>query len=447
MQSTLKYVLSVALTLLLLAFAVMPKVVSSRVQAITSANLHALIPPEARRQIQIVEASYESGWFKSDARYEISYTPFGSSDSLVMELNLDYMHGPLLLTADGVKLGLAYAAIQPRFANPQLTQALLDIPFALPKLSMDMLLGLDETLEIKLDIAPTAISDSTASVSFDGLQATLQVAPDMSAIFSMDMGRLDAMQAGGGMGFSIGSLSLNSETEQINKLLANSDALLEIAELGSTGPLAFTSKKISANSSIRNNNTSAIDVSQQFAVNEIDSELPLQALTWTMELNELQSSVIRQYYDVLSQMQDQLTGAGTSGTGDDDLIGDMLDELGLVILQNRLIVNNYLTANAYGGDHSLDIQLSWLGLPQVNSYEELTMAAVIDALQLQLDLSLALEAIQQSPAAAMVDPYLQQGYITVNNGRIGMELSLSDRQLVLNGAITPLEQIFPTVSQ
>ena len=66
---------------------------------------------------------------------------------------------------------------------------------------------------------------------------------------------------------------------------------------------------------------------------------------------------------------------------------------------------------------------------------------------MQIDLSLDQEAILQSPAAAMVDPYLQQGYITVNNSRIGMDISLSDRQLVLNGAITPLEQIFPTVSQ
>ena len=166
-----------------------------------------------------------------------------------------------------------------------------------------------------------------------------------------------------------------------------------------------------------------------------------------MELNELHSSVIRQYYDVLSEMQEQLTDVTASRTGDGDVIGDMLDQLGLVVLQNRLAINNYFTANAYGGDHSLDIELRWLGLPQVNSYEELTMAAVIDALQLQIDLSLALEAVQQSPVAAMVEPYLQQGYITVNNNRIGMELSLSDRQLVLNGATTPLEQIFPTVSQ
>jgi uncharacterized protein YdgA (DUF945 family) len=447
MRSTLNYIVGAVLMLLLLALAVMPKVVSSNVQASTTANLYALFPPETRRQIQIVEASYESGWFNSDARYDISYTPFGASESLVIELNFDFMHGPLLLTADGIRLGLAYADIQPRFANPQFTEALLDIPFALPELSMGMLLGLDETLEIKLDVAPAVISDNTARVNFDGLQATLEVAPDMSAIFRMDMGRLDAMQTGGGMGFSIGSLSLNSETEQINNLLANSDALLEILELGSPGPLAFTSKAISANSSIRNNSTTEIDVSQQFAVNEIESELPLRAFTWTMELNELHSSVIRQYYDVLSEMQEQLTDVTASRSGDGDVIGDMLDQLGLVVLQNRLAINNYFTANAYGGDHSLDIELRWLGLPQVNSYEELTMAAVIDALQLQIDLSLALEAVQQSPVAAMVEPYLQQGYITVNNNRIGMELSLGDRQLVLNGATTPLEQIFPTVSQ
>lgn len=447
MSSTLKHALSAALVLLLLVLAVMPRIVSSNVEASTAANLSALFPPEARRQIQFTQASYERGWFKSELRYDIRFTPLGSSAPLVIELLFDYSHGPLLFTAEGLRLGLAYADIQPRFADPQLTQTLLDMPFPLPELSMSMLLGLDESLTVNMDLAPTAISDNGARVSFDGLQARLEIAPDLSASFRIDMGRLDAMQAGIGMGFSIGALSLSSTTEQINNLMANSDALLEIAELDSSGPLAFHSKALVANSSIRNNGTTAIDVSQQFTVNEIDSELPLQSFTWDMELNELQTSVIAQYYDLMFEMQEQLTGATDSGTGDSDLLGEMLDELGLVVLQNRLMVNNYFTANAYGGDHSLGIQLSWLGLPQVRSYEELSMAALLDALNLQIDLSLDQEAILQSPAAAMVDPYLQQGYITVNNSRIGMDISLSDRQLVLNGAITPLEQIFPTISQ
>ncbi len=447
MPAILKHSLSIILGLILLTLAVMPKVVSSNVQATTTANLYALFPPETRRQIQIDEGHFESGWFSSVASYDLSYAPFGTSEPLVVELHFSYQHGPLLFTADGMKIGLAYADIEPRFADPQLGQVLLDIPFELPELSVGMLLGLNEDLTFDIAVAPAVIDDNTTTLNFDGLQARLEVAADMSATFRMDMERLDARAAGNGMGFSISALSVTSETAQINNLLANSDALLEIAELGSPGPLAFNSKTISANSSIRNNSALEIDVSQRLAISEIDSALPVDAISWTMEVEELQTSVIRQYYDVLYEMQQQLSTASSATTNGSDVLGEMVDDFGLVVLQNRLVVNNNLAATVYDGDHNLDIQLRWLGLPQLGSYEELSFADVIDALELQLDLSLALEAILQSPAAAMVDPYLQQGYVTVDNNRIEMQLSLRDRQLVLNGEITALEQFFPTVSQ
>ena len=70
------------------------------------------------------------------------------------------------------------------------------------------------------------------------------------------------------------------------------------------------------------------------------------------------------------------------------------------------------------------------------------MRTAIDALTVKLDLSLDLAAIMRSPAAEMVDPYVQQQYIRIDNGRILLNGSVEDGELVLNGELIPLDQLF-----
>ncbi|MCH8176531.1 MAG: hypothetical protein IIC59_15260 [Proteobacteria bacterium] len=48
----------------------------------------------------------------------------------------------------------------------------------------------------------------------------------------------------------------------------------------------------------------------------------------------------------------------------------------------------------------------------------------------------------RSPAAEMVDPYVQQQYIRIDNGRILLNGSVEDGELILNGELIPLDQLF-----
>jgi uncharacterized protein YdgA (DUF945 family) len=51
-----------------------------------------------------------------------------------------------------------------------------------------------------------------------------------------------------------------------------------------------------------------------------------------------------------------------------------------------------------------------------------------------------MEAINRSPAAGMVDPYIQQGYISIDSGRLLLDISLANSELTINGEVTPLDQ-------
>ena len=59
-----------------------------------------------------------------------------------------------------------------------------------------------------------------------------------------------------------------------------------------------------------------------------------------------------------------------------------------------------------------------------------------------LDISLDLESILRSPLAGVVKPYVQQGYLTIANGRILVEASLQDSVLRVNGDKLLLEEFF-----
>ena len=150
---------------------------------------------------------------------------------------------------------------------------------------------------------------------------------------------------------------------------------------------------------------------------------------------------MRSSYELLGTMQEQLS---SSATAPDTALDELGEKMLLLLVQNSLVFNNYLNATLFEGEHSLDILVRWLGLPQTAAVDELAIANIFSAMQLDIDLSMDLEAVMRSPLSGLVDPYVQQGYITLDNGRVLLDLSLNDSELTINGERTSLEQFFPS---
>ena len=178
-----------------------------------------------------------------------------------------------------------------------------------------------------------------------------------------------------------------------------------------------------------------IDVYQRFNINNINSDTPIRSLSWTNEINELQTAMVSAYFDLIATFQQQMAaGTGAIPSEEDSL------ELALLMAQNGLVFKNQVAANIYEGDNLADIKVRWAGLPQLQSMEEIEMSEVIAALEVEINVSLDMEAINRSPAAGMVDPYIQQGYISIDNGRLLLDISLANSELTINGEVTPLDQ-------
>ena len=115
-------------------------------------------------------------------------------------------------------------------------------------------------------------------------------------------------------------------------------------------------------------------------------------------------------------------------------------ELALLLAQNSLVFNNLVAANLYEGDHEADIKVRWQGLPDLQTLEGIEIPQVLAALEVEINVSLDVEAVMRSPAAEMVDPYVQQGYFVIDNGRLLFNASLANNELTVNGEATPLDQ-------
>ncbi|MCH1599384.1 MAG: YdgA family protein [Pseudomonadales bacterium] len=423
--------------ILILAIAAAPKLIGLSLRDNTVDTLFSLIPPETRQQLAITETSFDDGWYSSSAEFQVDFTPFALDETLSGSLAFEFSHGPVILTPKGMEFGLVHSTITPRFASKEITKALTQVPFELPEVTFELFAGFDQSLLLELTIAPVTITEPAASVSFEGLTGTLLANPDMSAEIQMMMGSLRATESESGMGFELASMQLASSSEQINNLFAPSDLLLSIPSISSQSPLQFSVEGVEAQSRVRPGIDAQrqIDVYQRFSIDNISSDIPIRSLSWTTEVNELQTALVSAYYDLIANFQQQMAAGSGAMPSEEDAV-----ELALLLAQNGLVFNNQVAANIYDGDNQADIRIRWLGLPQLQSMEEIEISEVIAALEVEVNVSLDLEAIMRSPAAEMVDPYVQQGYISIDNGRLLLDVSLANSELTINGEVTPLDQ-------
>ena len=409
-----------------------PKVIGIGIRDNTVNNLLALLPPESRNQFQIEETEFSNGWFSSQVALEVRYEALGM-DEFLLRLDFDISHGPILRTENGFAVGLAYASITPSLEE-SLQQELQELPFTLPPVSIELYSRFDQSLHVTLDIASLEYDEGDRHLSFGGMNGMLLAQADRSARLSLDMNSMEASDSGTGVGYSLGGFSVSSNTEDMSNILASSAAVLSINELSSTGVAEISVGELQVNSRLQpaTQNPGKIDMLQQLSITDVTGEIPLSSLSWESDLLGLESEIFRRYAALTSGLQNQ-AAVNTQAA-------QLIQEIGLLLIQNPLTFNNQVDVMAYDGDHAIVLDMNWAGLPDVDNLGNLDTNAMLDALEINLDVSLHLDAVMRSPAADMVDPDVQEGYIVVDNGRIRAQATLSGGELTLNGEAVPLDQ-------
>ena len=430
----------VVAVLAVLVLSLMPKVIGASIERATIDNLLALIPPETESQFKVRRNEFSNGWFSSSTTIEFIYTPIGT-DAIALTMDFDIDHGPLLQTKDGLSIGLAHAVIQPSIRNDLIDIAVADLSFPLPDITLNLLARFNQSMWVNLNVSPLNFSDVTGEFNFNGLNANVDIASDQSAYVSVQMGELSASENSANSNILVTGMTIKSTTTQMNNILAESSATLAIPLISSTLPLPFSMSDIAIDYRLKTASTKEnfSEIYQIMSVASIESEIPISSFSWYSELKQLNNELLLDYYRLVSELQNQINSGADTVSADFTELGQ---ELYLLILQNPLELNNRIQANSYEGDHTADLHILWAGLSALNTATELDINAAIAALNITLDVSLDLEAILRSPLAGVVDPYVQQGYLTIANGRVLIEASLQDSVLRVNGDELPLDQFF-----
>jgi len=436
---SLKITLLIALIAVVI-LAVSPKVIGVGIQEATIGSLIELIPPETESQLEINQGELSSGWFSSTSSMEVLYTGLGT-DSIALELEFEISHGPLMITADGPKFGLAYATITPSIRNDAFEVVIADFPFDLPRLSLNLLAGFDQSLVLGLNIDALNYSGNDGLVDFEGVDASFVANSDQSAEFKLTMGALTATENSANSNLSISGLELLSSTAQMNDILAQSQAQLSIPAISSSAPISFSVTDFSTTYGLVHSagELDHVNIYQNMEIADISSAFPLRSLLWKTELNEINSELFSRYYQLLIELQDEMNSNPELVTARITQLGE---ELALIVAQNSLVFNNFVQTNLYEGDHELDLKVQWAGQPDLSSIAALNLNEALLALTVEMDVSLDLEAVLRSPAAGLIDPYVQQGYLEIENGKILIQTSLKDGVLILNDDTLPLDQLF-----
>ena len=426
--------------LILLALTLMPKVIGAEIERAIIDNLLTLIPPKADSQFEIRRNEFSDGWFSSTTTIEFIYTPIGT-DAIALTMDFDIDHGPLLQTEDGLSIGLAYAVIQPSIRNDLFDIAIADLPFPLPDITLQLLARFDQSMRVNMNVSALNFSEAARELNFSGLDANVDVASDQSVNFSIQMGELSATENAGNFNVLISGMTLTSSTTQMNDILAESRATLAIPVVSSTQPLPFSVSDIGIDYGLQASNTkdNSSEIYQTVSVASIESEIPVSSFSWLTEVKQVNNELLRDYSMLLSELQNEINAGAETLSADFTELGQ---ELYLLALQNPLEFNNRIEVNSYDGDHTVDLRVLWAGISALNTSTELDINAAIAALNMGLDISLDLESILRSPLASVVKPYVQQGYLTIANGRILVEASLQDSVLRVNGDKLPLEEFF-----
>lgn len=426
--------------LILLALTLMPKVIGAEIERAIIDNLLTLIPPKAESQFEIRRNEFSDGWFSSTTTIEFIYTPIGT-DAIALTMDFDIDHGPLLQTEDGLSIGLAYAVIQPSIRNDLFDIAIADLPFPLPDITLKLLARFDQSMRVNMNVSALNFSEAARELNFSGLDANVDVASDQSVNFSIQMGELSATENAGNFNVLISGMTLTSSTTQMNDILAESRATLAIPVVSSTLPLPFSVSDIGIDYGLQASNTedNSSEIYQTVSVASIESEIPVSSFSWLTEVKQVNNELLRDYSMLLSELQNEINAGAETLSADFTELGQ---ELYLLVLQNPLEFNNRIEANSYDGDHTVDLRVLWAGISALNTSTELDINEAIAALNMGLDISLDLESILRSPLAGVVKPYVQQGYLTIANGRILVEASLQDSVLRVNGDKLLLEEFF-----
>ena len=441
MPTKIKWTISVLLFGITISFMVLPRLIGSVIHGVISDQIFEQINSSTDGRIAIVDPRLETGWFRSTIQLNIEISNGRQlTEPYYLSLQGNISHGPILLTQPSLSFGLAsvdLVADAGRFESK-----FADISIDL--LTASFLIKFDQSLSLNLAVPGIDVlnlENNIASV-INELDVQLEIEEDLSTLAYIKADKVSFQNNQSDVELMFIDPSMSATTNIFGQTSSASRISAKIPLVDASDPLSFNIRNIdfewrSDPSSMKPGLT---DFSQDIQIKKIESELPLESVSWKSEIKGIKQEVMTSYIKMLKSIQ------YTTGTDPISKLSELTqvgNEIGLLLLQNEIKLKNILEIDLYQGIHKLEFNILWQGLPNIQNIDHFKFEDGLGALNVGIDLLLNQESMSISPFAELTELYISQGYLlsSPSGEDLILKAELREGKAFINNENYPLQGI------
>ena len=419
-----------------------PKIIGIAIQQAFNADLLNEIAQQTNNRIKITLSQINSSWFQTLISLNIEYRASTANETIsaVADLNID--HGLFILETKQPKFGLANAEIKIKTDDSKkLAKTFNQMKLELPTLTSNLFIGINQRLEIAVEIPPLRAESKVFKTNSQGLIGEILFEKDRSVNAKFFIRQIDAQDLIRNSEVNISGLQLTVASEDLNRLEAPIELSLVIPSIAIMGSTQFSARDVSAALEINDSdaNDKSVNISQNISLPYIQTGFPITSLSWASEIKEVRYEIFEKYNQILSTIRLQARAAPLTAVAEASELGE---EIGLLVLQNKLELNNFITGNIYDDENTVDLKFKFKGLPHLTNLDDLDTNELINHLVANLDISLGANAVKNSGFTTLIEQYIELGYIIDNGDRLNLNGKMQDSELHLNNTIISLDELF-----
>jgi hypothetical protein len=387
--------------------------------------------------------SLESGWFSSTGELHIDGPVIAGTRYEQIQLNasLELMHGPLLVTDEGIRLGAAWAQLHPSLSGLQSNTLIQTLLRPEAETTLRVLTGLDGALHGSLTTGPIEQWLNDTHVGLNNLALRVDIARNGNLVLSANTTELRLKGTALDALVIDAMLELRSEGLGRSPLPGSINIAAETLEwiLPSRLTLHGIRLDYAAHLQPEPQLTGNLVVQQQIAVQQIESALPITAFAMQSEVLGMDLMQVQEYVTFLGETPHLMQTM--SDTELQRHIETHSEAFALALLQRPLQQTSTLNIEAWEGAHKAELHLAWPGEPSISHTQQLSLTRVLRLLALDLEVAANTEALYRSPLGSAIRASVAQGMFQQENENVLLSASLQEGNLSLNGRRFPLQPL------
>ena len=408
-----------------------PKFLSTQIE--TRYN-HLLTEINTHPALSVQNIEHQAGWFNSNLKYELVFTPVVDGEYMSLEVNEQILHGPVVVD-DGLHFALAKAKSRFRVNGLEMTSE--DMASMNEHLKVTSLISYSGDMKSQFEMKAFDINEEGSQVSFAPAVGTFLLSAGDDAIsgdlswegmsVQFDTGVVKVAGLSGDFDLNLISGSLFDGTG-ITVGTANMNLKSFEVQDGAMPPMVMENMKTTFTSGIQDK---LMNMQMDYVIERFDiMGEPLTDTRMNILIDNLDQEGLAEINSLLMDMQTAVNEGREPEDETEALVKAFpellktdpvfrIDPLETTLIDGKVEADLTATANA--------------AKINLNNPE-----SIMQALLLQGNFSLPMMTLQRTGMKPFIDVYVQQGFMTINGDQVEGRFKWSEGALYLNDKPLPM---------